>query len=593
MAILTGFFEELRRRRVFSTAVIYIVAAWVVVQVASEAFPAMNIPEVAIRYVWIAVILGLPLALVFGWMYDLTTRGITRTPPVSTGESAGVSLTAADYFILGGLGVLAFGIIIVLFGEISRVETPAGFDIASRGVHPNSIAVLPLANLTGDPDQEYLVAGLQDALITDLSRISALRVISRTSASLYKTVKKSLPEIGRELGVANIVEGSVFRDAGRVRVTVQLINARTDEHLWAENYERDIKDMLALQGEVARAIARKIQAVLTPEEESRLSSAQTIKPEVYEAYLRGMFHLKQYTPEGVEKGMHYLQEAVEKDPANARAWAGLALGFNTLGHGIGLDAFPKAMHAATQALELDEYSGEAWAALAEAQLYYDWDWVKAEKSFKRALQLSPSLDHAHAHYAFLLALLGRWEESFTEAELARQLSPLDPTWAAFAGWLYMLERRYEEAYTAVHESLELATDMPLTLYGLGQLYSSQGLFDKAVEVHEQIPADNPVRNWALGPSYAMAGRREDALQIAAAMSESQMPKDKLHLAFLHAGLGDHDEAMWVLESCYETRVDWLPWIANNNAFGGVLAPLRDDPRFQALIKKMNLSHLQR
>ncbi len=193
----------------------------------------------------------------------------------------------------------------------------------------------------------------------------------------------------------------------------------------------------------------------------------------------------------------------------------------------------------------------------------------------------------------MLALLGRWEESFTETELARQLSPLDSTWAFFAGWLYMLERRYEEAYAAVHESRELATDMPFTLYGLGQLYSSQGLFDKAVEVHEQIPTDNPVRNWALGPSYAMAGRREDALQIAAAMSESRVPKAKLHLAFLHAGLGDYDEAMRVLESCYETRVDWLPWIANNNAFGGVLAPLRDDPRFQALIKKMNLSHLQR
>jgi TolB-like protein/Flp pilus assembly protein TadD len=590
MAILTGFFNELRRRRVFSTAVIYIVAAWVMVQVASEAFPAMNIPEVAIRYVWIAAIACLPLALVFGWMYDLTTTGITRTQPVSTGESAGVSLMAADYVILGGLGALALGIIIVLLGEISKVETPSGFDIASRSVHPNSIAVLPLANLTGDPDQEYLAAGLQDALITDLSRISSLRVISRTSSSLYKTVKKSLPEIGRELGVANIIEGSVFRDADRVRVTVQLINARTDEHLWAENYERDVKDMLALQGEVARAIARKIQAVLTPEEESRLSSAQTIKPEVYEAYLRGMFHLKQYTPEGVEKGMHYLQEAVEKDPANARAWAGLALGFNTLGHGIGLDAFPKAMHAATQALELDEYSGEAWAALAEAQLYYDWDWVKAEKSFKRALQLSPSLDHAHAHYAFLLILLSRWEESFTEAELARQLSPLDSTWAAFAGWLYMLDRRYEEAYAAVNESLELATNMPLTLYALGQIYSSQGLFDKAVEVHEQIPVGIPVRNWALGPSYAMAGRREDALQIAAAMSASQMPKDKLHLAFIYAGLGDYDEAMRILESCYETRVDWLPWIVNNNAFGGVLPPLREDPRFQALIKKMNLSH---
>lgn len=596
MGILAKLSDELQRRRVFSTAAIYIVAAWLLVQIADTAFPGMNIPEEAIRYVWIGSILGLPVALVLGWMYDITAKGITRSPPAGAGQSIDLSLKARDYAVLGGLSSLVLAIIVVLAGEISRVEPSSGYGVASREVHAKSLAVLPLENLTGDIDQEYLVDAFHDALITDLSRISALRVISRTSASMFKSLNKSLPEIARQLGVANIVEGSFFRDANRVRITVQLINALTDEHIWAENYERDVTDMLALQGEVARAIARKIQGVLTPEDESRLKSVQSINPKVNEAYLRGMYHLKKYTPQGIQKGMAYLQEAVEEDPANARAWAGLALGYNTIGHGMhgmGANAFPKALHAAKQALELDEFSGEAWAALAEAQLYYDWDWLESENSFKRAIQLSPSLAHTHAHYAYLLALSGRWEETFKETELSRQLSPLDATWAFFAGWLYMLEGRYKEAYDGMHEALELSPTMPFGLYGLGQLYSSQGLFEKAVEVHEQLIVDHPVRNWALGPSYAMAGRREDALRIAAVLTESPMPKDKLHLAFIYAGLGDFDEAMRVLESCFETRVDWLPWIANYNAFGGVLEPLRDDSRFRALVEKLNLSHLQR
>jgi TolB-like protein/Flp pilus assembly protein TadD len=588
MNILTKFANELQRRRVFSTATIYIVAAWLVVQVADTAFPGMNIPEEAIRYVWIAAILGLPIAVIFGWKFDISTKGIKRTPPADSADPADLTLRAADYAVLGSLSLVSVAIIIFMSMEISRVEPTDDYAQISRDVLENSLAVLPLANLTGDPDQDYLVDALHDALITDLSRISALRVISRTSTLMFKTIEKSLPEIGSELGVARIIEGSVFRDSDRVRVTVQLINAKTDEHIWAENYERDIKDIFSLQGEIVRAIARRVQGVLAPEDEERLRKIQQRNPEVDEAYLRGMYHLKKYTRRGIQRGMRYLREAVENNPANAKAWAGLALGYNAIGHGTGADAFPQALHAAGQALKLDEYSGEAWAALAEAQLYYDYDWLESEKSFKKAIQLSPSLDDAHAHYAYLLALFGRWDEVYAETELTRQLSPLDPTWAFFSSWLYMLDSRYEEAYSHINDAFELAPGMAHGLYGLGQLYSSQGLFDKAIEAHEQIPEGRAVRNWALGPSYAMAGRREDALEIAEKLRESGGPKDKLHVAFVYAGLGDHDEAIRVLEECYDSRVDWLPWIVNTNAYGGVLENLRDDPRFQDLVQKLNL-----
>lgn len=588
MVIVSQFFRELRRRGVFGTTAIYIVAGWVFVQVASEVFPAFNIPEFAIRYVWIGVGLGFPLALIVGWMYDVSTRGISRTARTGSDQSADTSLKRIDYLVLSGVGVVAIGIIITLLGEIVKLQEPGFVQSKAREADPNSVAVLPLDNFTGDPEQEYFVAALHEALTAGLTGISALKVISRTSASAFVNTAKTLPEIGRELGVANIIEGSVFRSGNRVRITIQLINALTDEHLWAENYEREMTDLLALHGEVTRAIAGQIQVILTPLEDSRLSAERKVDPKVYELYLKGMYFLNQYTPEGIQKGLPYLHQAVELDPANARAYAGLALGYNTIGHGIGRDAFPKALAAARQALTLDEYSGEAWAALAEAQLYHDYDWEESDRSFSRALQLAPSLDHAHAHYSYLLALLGRWDEVFAHAEKARELSPLDPGWTFFAGWLYMVVNDFDRAEELMLESLELAPGFPFGLYGLGQLYTTQGRFDDAIEFQEQIPAGNPARNWALGPTYAMAGRVEDALRIAAEMSVDPGPKDRLHLAFTYAGLGDSDQAMHWFEICFETRTDWLPWIAVEQTYGGMLEDIRDDPRFQALIEKLNL-----
>jgi TolB-like protein len=229
--------------------------------------------------------------------------------------------------------------VITLLGEIVALEEPGRMQTTVRDVDPNSVVILPLDNFTGDPDQEYFVAGLHEALTAGLTSISALKVISRTSASVSAGSNKTLPEFGLELGVASIIEGSVFRSGDRVRVTVQLVNAQTDEHLWAENYERELVDMLARHGEVAREIARQIQVALTPGEELRLSDTREVDPAIYQQYFKGMYFLKQYTPDSIEKGLPYLHQAVELDPANARAYAGLALGYNTIGHGIGRDAY--------------------------------------------------------------------------------------------------------------------------------------------------------------------------------------------------------------------------------------------------------------
>jgi TolB-like protein/tetratricopeptide (TPR) repeat protein len=589
MIIVSQLFSELRRRGVFGTGAIYIVASWVLVQVASEVFPAFNIPEFAIRYVWIGVVLGFPFALIVGWMYDISMQGVSRTSPAGIESTNGSSLKRFDILVLGGIAVIAIGLVFIGFGKITHLQEPAPAQTVARVIDPNSLAVLPLDNFTGDPNQEYFVAALHEALTAGLTSISALKVISRTSASAFVGSVKTLPEIGRALNVANIVEGSVFRSGDRVRITVQLIDALTDEHLWAENYEREMTDLLVLHDEVTRAIAEQIQVTLTPMENSRLNSNRKVNPEIYEFYLKGMYFLKQYTPKGIEKGLSYLHKAVELDPANARAYAGLALGYNTIGHGIGRGAFPKALAAARQALALDEYSGEAWAALAEAQLYYEYDWEESERSFKRAIQLAPSLDHAHAHYAFLLALLGRWDEVFIHANKASELSPLDPTWPFFAGWLYMVTGEYEIAESLIRESLELAPGSPLAFYALGQLYMLLDRADEAIEVQEKIPVGNPVKNWSLGPTYARAGRIEDALIVAAEMSADPGPKDMLHLAFTYAELGDIDEAMRWLELCFKVKTDWLPWIALEQSYGGALTGIREDSRFKSLIERLRLT----
>ena len=532
------------------------------------------------------VVLGFPIALAVGWMYDISSRGIQRTP--AAGDDAEGRLKRVDYLLLSGFSIIAVALVSTLTLEILQLRETTEFEVDGRDISPNSVAVLPLDNFTGDPEQEYFVAALHEALTAGLTGISALKVISRTSASAFAGTDKTVPEIGRILGAANIIEGSVFKSGDRVRITLQLIDTLSDEHLWAENFERELNDLMALHGEVTRAVAEQIRVALTPEEDEQLQAHRKVDPELQKLYLKGMYFLHQYTPEGIMKGLGYLQQAVAQDPANPRAYASLALGYNTIGHGVGRDAFPKALAAARRALEIDPHSGEAWAALAEAQLYYDYDWEESDRSFRRAIQLAPSLDHAHAHYAYLLALFGRWDEAFDHSHRARELNPLEPTWTFFTAWLYMVREEFERAEALYEEALELSPGFPFALWGLGDTYRLQGRVDEALQIQEQIDPNSPVRNWALGPSYALAGRSDDSKRIIAELTTDPGPKDKLFIAASYASLGDYDEAISWLELCYETRVDWLPWIALDQGYGGVLEGVRQEPGFQDLIDRLDI-----
>jgi serine/threonine protein kinase/tetratricopeptide (TPR) repeat protein len=482
---------------------------------------------------------------------------------------------------LVALGVAAGSLYLVV--SRGRPRGP-GAPVASGQIR--SIAVLPLANLSGDPAQEYFSDGMTEELITSLSKISALKVISRTSVMRFKGTKRPIPEIASALGVDAVIEGSVLRAGERVRITVQLISAATDTHMWAESYERDLRDVLALQSEVARAVAGEIKATLTPEQETRLASARQVNPKVYEAYLRGMFYVSQNTPESFEKGIELLHEAVAIDPAEPLAYVGLADGYITLGHGGGEqpNAFQRARAAAEQALKLDPDRAEAVGILADVALYYEWDWAKAERLFKRALQLNPSLAMTHYHYAWCLALFDRLDEAIAEHKLARDLDPLRALNTGWLGGLYNYGGRYDEAIVEANKALELNPNFWPSYLVLRFAYSSKGMNQEAIATAlRHIDVNPSAGKVQLIIAYANAGQREQALKILSTLDRPAAAP--IQLALMHLALGDRDAALRELEAAYEAHRATLPWI---RVRGDGLDALRDEPRFQDLLRRMNL-----
>lgn len=593
MSGFSAIIRELRRRRMFRTVAFYIIAAWVILQVADLAFPGMGIPEHAIRYVWIGAFLGFPLAILFAWVYQITPEGIVRTAPLGAGETPDISLKQADYVLLVTLALIAVLITLGLLAEI-RDSGPGDTEVASaREINPNSIAILPLNNLTGDPAQDYFVDGMHETLTAVMAQINALHVISRTSTDVYRAVARPLPEIARELRVAHVMEGSVSRAGDRVRITLQLIDAATDKHLWAENYDRDLSDILALQSEVAQTVAERIRVRLSVGEQRRLAEARKINPETYRAYLRGIYYLNQFTPEGFAKGMAHLHEAVASDPGDPLAYAALARGYSLIGHGANPppDAWARAKEAATKAALLDPGLPEAHTALAEISLYYDWDWEAARASFERAIELNPSQDWAHAHYGWYFQLIGDAPRAIEEMGKAQEIGPLMPLWPAWLAWLYWGESQLDEALAAAQKSLELEPTFPWGLYVLGGVYGAMGEHEQSLAQFERLRPILPnVANWGFATTYARMGRRDDTLRIAAALAENPGQKDKIFLGMIHAGLGNKQEALAWLEAAHADRSDWFPWIGAGagSELTRAFAPLSGEPRFQALLSSLEL-----
>lgn len=574
---------EAHRRHVFRVAGLYILGSWVLLQVADLAFESFEIPAPAMRLVWFALFACFPLALVWGWRYDITTDGIVRTRSRSTGDADEKDLRKPDYLILAALATIAVLVVGGIANEIHRL--PQSTDnryLLNRNIL-STIAVLPLANLSGDDQQNYLSAGLHDALITSLAKIASFRVISRTS-TLRVPKNLSIPEIADRLGVDKIIEGSVTREDDKVRIIVQLIDAKNDEHLWTENYTRKFDSLLSLQNEMATSIASAIQIRLTPTEMRRLESRGDINPETYDAYLRGMYKIRRETGQGMRDGMQILTDAVENDPSSALAWAGLAHAYSELGHSPFPEegAYPRAKAAADRALELDPDLAEAHLAVAMYKMYYEWNFSAAEDALERAISINPSLVSAHYHLAWLLELYGRDDEAIRVGELTKTLDPLSPF---YSGWLaeqYRQAGLYEKAIAEAQATLRLRNNYPVGLKVLGQVYLELGRVDEAIELHEKLRR-NYYWSFVLATTLGNAGRSDEALAILRKYEKNE--RAALVKVLIYASVGDHDSAYRYLLDCKDLKIPWYPWLVK---WFPQTRGMREDPRVQALAAEIGL-----
>jgi TolB-like protein/DNA-binding winged helix-turn-helix (wHTH) protein/Flp pilus assembly protein TadD len=455
-----------------------------------------------------------------------------------------------------------------------------------------SIAVLPLENLSNDPEQEYFVDGMTDELITNLAQISTLRVISRTSAMHYKGTKKSLSDIARELHVDAVVEGTVMRAGDRVRISAQLIEASTDHHLWAASYDRDLRNVLSMQEEVTRAIVSEVRVKLTAQEQARLANMRPINPEAYQHYLKGRYFWYKLNPEAIQKAIEYFQQALEKDPAYAPAYAGLADSYNTLAFFTVFpprEVMPKAKAAAVKALELDDNLAEAHVSLGWAGFTYDLDWLAAGKHLQRALVLNPAYPLAHSDYSLYLGALGRSEEGLTEAKRALDLDPASPAIIHYMAVQLYLARQFDEGIEECRKTLELDPSFSPAHGTLGHVYAAKGMYREALAEYEKfatLSRGSPGSTALVGYAHARLGQRTYALraldQLRAASKQRYVPA--LSFAIVYVGLGEKEQAFLWLEKAYDERTNSLAYLKVQATWD----PLRSDPRFADLVRRVGL-----
>ena len=482
------------------------------------------------------------------------------------------------YAGLGGLIVVLALIIIFLIPE--------------RGHAYESIAVLPLENLSGDPQQEYFSDGLHEALITDLAKVGSLkRVIARSSVIRFKGTKTPLAKVARDLKVDALITGAVLRSGNRVRVSAQLINPATEAQVWAQSYDRDLRDILSLQNEIVSAITREVKVQLTPQEEKFLASARQVNPEAYEAYLKGQSHWYKLTRTDLDSALKYFELALEKDPEYALAYAGIAhvwVGRQQQGLVVASEATPKAKTAALKALELDSTLAEVHYTLAGIHSWSDWDWVSGEKEYRRAIELNPNYPDPRAYYSHLLYLLRRPEEAMAQIKRALELDPLNALFQAIYAMDLMYARRYDDAIAVLRDTLRASPNDLVALSTLRSAYHMKHMYNEALEIWKASYAargDHEAEE-ALALGFEEAGYQGALQRVAETLIERSRRTyvTPWQIGTLYTRAGKNKEALDWLEKAYQAHDPNTPYLSVDPIFDD----LRDDPRFQILLQRMNL-----
>src|ERR1700730_656941 len=580
----SNFFHEVKRRTVYKLAVAYATVGWLLVQIATQVFPFLEIPNWVVRLVIVLVAIGFPIALVIAWAFELTPEGIKRTEDVDLATSA--RQPRKHVWILVVIVGAVFSIGLFFIGRYTGRNTAGASELPAK-----SIAVLPFDNLSRDPDNAFFAEGVQDEILTRLAKVADLKVIARTSTKKFKSAPDDLRDVAKQLGVMNILEGSVQKANDQVRVNVQLINAMNDAHLWAEIYDRKLTDIFATESDIAKTIAETLQAKLTGSEKTAISKKPTANPEAYELYLKGRFFWNKRTGADLFKAIDYFNQAIAKDPNYALAYSGLADSYLLLppyGAAAPKDSIPQAKAAVKKALEFDDTLAEAHASSGRILSGFDFDSMKAITEFERALQLNPNYATAHHWFgAGPLLALGRFDESIVEAKRSIELDPLSMINNADFGNDYYYARRYDEAITQLRKTIEIEPRFYLAHYYLAQALQMKGQLPEAIAEYRKASEldDDPFALALLGQAYARSGQSDDAKKILARLNEEAKSRyvGAYGVGAVFLGMGDKSHAMDELERAYREndgndiyniRVDPL------------LDDLRGDPRFEALAERI-------
>jgi len=584
------FLTELKRRKVYRVAVAYAIVAWLLIQAASILFPTFEAPLWVMKIFVTAVILGFPVALILAWVFELTPQGIRRSEQAAPREStickAGRNWTAI--IVAGVLLTVAAGIVVFWRSNILRLENRRS-EISPAS---HAIVVLPFENASDDPNTEYLAEGISETLINSLSELRNLRVIARATAFQYKGKQVDPERIGRELRVRAVVTGRVRQVQDALSIQVDLIDATNGTQLWGQSYDGKLSDALAVKQAIAREVTGKLKLRLSGEEERRLMQRDTVNAAAYQFYLKGRYFWNQRTADGLEKGINYFRKAIEADPGYALAYVGLADSYNFLGaFGIAIlspdEAMPKAKSAALKALEVDDSLSEAHASLAFVELYYEWDWAGAEKSFRRAIELNPNYAPAYQWYSHLLMSGGRTSDAISAAKRAAEIDPLSLPAVMNVGWQYHWAREYDSAVEHLRRVLQINPNFEQAHWALGLAYVGQAKMEEAVaELQKAIALSggNSVYVAGLGDAYASGGNKAEAIRLRSQLEQKTTYVSPYWMATLQAALGEQDLALVSLEKAFTERNGGLIWLGADPRMDS----LRSDPRFAALVERVGV-----
>src|SRR5256885_1763070 len=581
-----NFFAELKRRNVYKVAAAYAVVAWLLLQAASIFLPAFDAPSWVMKIFIIVIIVGFPVALIFSWAFEITPEGIKLESEIEPNKSISRRTGRKIVAVTIALAVVAAGLFVY---QLVRSKSDSSGSPTAATIANKSIAVLPFDNLSRDPDNAYFCGGVQDEILTRLAKIADLKVISRTSTQHFKSTPDNLPQIAKQLGVAHILEGSVQKASDQVRVNVQLINALTDAHLWADTYDRKLTDIFAVESEIAKTIAETLQAKLTGSEKSSIAKEPTVNPEAYELYLKGRFFWNKRTGDDLRKSIEYLKQAIAKDPNYALAYAALADSYGILrfyGGASPDESIVPAAAAAKKALELDDSLAEAHASLGliateELELH------RGVSELERAVQLNPNYATAHHWLSLALTALGQSDRSVAELKRALELDPLSMVINADLSIGYLYARRYDEAEAQARKTLEIDPRSFLAHYYLGMALQLKGRLKEAIpEFQKAVELNNdPYSISMLAQAYARNGQTDEARKLLAHLNEMAKSAEvpDYALATAYTSLGERDRAIEALEHGFAGGNKSYLFLLPGDPF---LDDLRGDPRFEALVQKI-------